>query len=54
VVEFPAGLTLFDFVLSSILKKNGVTGWDDEKAVVELCMGSDDLDLMKRNPSVFF
>ena len=53
-VEFPAGLTLFDFVPSSILKKNGVTGWDDKEAVMELCMGSDDLDLMKRNPSGCF
>ncbi|KAG7289872.1 hypothetical protein NEMBOFW57_006249 [Staphylotrichum longicolle] len=53
-VQFPAGLTLFDFVPSSILNRNGVTGWDDKKAVLELCMGSDDLDLMKRNPIGYF
>jgi hypothetical protein len=44
VVEFPAGLTLFDFVLSSILEKNGVTCRKDKKAALHLSMSSEELD----------
>ncbi|KAI4086068.1 MAG: hypothetical protein L6R37_008446, partial [Teloschistes peruensis] len=39
VVEFPVGLTLFDFVPSRYLKENGVTRKKDKKAVVSLRMG---------------
>jgi hypothetical protein len=54
VVKFPAGLTLFDFVPHGILRESGVTCRDDEKAVVDLCMGLDHLDLMRRNVSGWF
>jgi hypothetical protein len=43
VVEFPAGLTLFDFVPSSVLKKHGVTNKEDEKAAMNLSMSLEEL-----------
>ena len=44
VIEFPARLTLFDFVPSSVLKKNGVTRKNDKKAIMNLRMSSEQLD----------
>jgi hypothetical protein len=43
VVEFPAKLTLFDFVPSDVLKKEGVTCKEDKKAVMNLSMDLEDL-----------
>ncbi|KAH8745095.1 hypothetical protein F5883DRAFT_654718 [Diaporthe sp. PMI_573] len=43
VAEFPARLTLFDFVPSDVLKKKGATSKKDKKAVMNLSMGLEEL-----------
>jgi hypothetical protein len=43
VAEFPAKLTLFDFVPSNVLKKKGVTSKEDKKAVLNLSIGLEEL-----------
>jgi hypothetical protein len=43
VAEFPARLTLFDFVPSDVLKKKGVTSEKDKKAIMNLSMDLEEL-----------
>ncbi|KAL9075444.1 MAG: hypothetical protein Q9157_004003 [Trypethelium eluteriae] len=43
LIKFPARLTLFDFMPSSVLKKHGVTDKKDEKAAINLSMRSAEL-----------
>ncbi|KAI1382902.1 uncharacterized protein F4822DRAFT_434830 [Hypoxylon trugodes] len=47
MVEFPVGLTLFDFVPSSVLKKHGVTSDKNKKAVIDLNMSLGSVNLLE-------
>ena len=43
VVQFPAGLTLFDFLPASVLERHGVTRKNDKKALLDLSMSLEEL-----------